>query len=136
MRTLFFLLGGLCLGAASIGQSFLANIETLPANKPIPTTRDWLLDNKGFKAGIYQASGGKDIVLANGLIQRRIRLTPNAATVDFQNLATGQQFIRSVRPEARLVLDGKTYPVGGLYGQTEHAYLREEWIGRLAEKRG
>ena len=24
--------------------------------------------------------------------------------------------------------NGKTYAVGGLYGQTEHAYLREEWI--------
>lgn len=136
MRTLLLLFGGLCLSAGSFSQSFLAKLKTLPENKPAPTTRDWLLDKTGFKAGIFQSSGGKDIVLANGLIQRRIRLTPNAATVDFQNLTTGQQFIRSVRPEARLVLDGKMYNVGGLYGQTEHAYLREEWIDGFQKNSG
>ena len=136
MRTLLLLLSGLCLHTGSFSQSFLAKLKTLPENKPAPTTQDWLLDKTGFKAGTFQASGGKDIVLANGLIQRRIRLTPNAATVDFQNLSTGQQFIRSVRPEARLVLDGKTYQVGGLYGQTEHAYLREEWIDGFQKNSG
>ncbi|WP_373511365.1 alpha-galactosidase [Persicitalea sp.] len=100
----------------------------MPEYEPAKTTQDWLLNHAGFKAGIYQSSGGKDIVLGNGLIQRRIRLTPNAATIDFRNLVTGQQYIRSLRPEARVVLDGQTYRVGGLYGQTEHAYLREEWI--------
>ncbi len=127
-HSVFFLLSGLFLSTACIGQSVLGKLKTLPENKPTPTTQDWLLNNTSYKAGIYQASGGKDIVLANGLIQRRIRLAPNAATIDFKNLATGQQYIRSVRPEARLVLDGKTYAVGGLYGQTEHAYLREEWV--------
>ncbi len=128
MRIILLLLGLVCLNTGSFSQSYSAKLKTLPENKPAPTTQDWLLDNTGLKAGIYQATGGKDILLSNGLIQRRIRLTPNAATVDFQNLSTGQQFIRSVRPEARLVLDGQTYQVGGLYGQTEHAYLREEWI--------
>jgi hypothetical protein len=127
-NSVLFLLSGLFLSIACIGQSVLGKLKTLPENKPTPTTQDWLLNNTAFKAGIYQASGGKDIVLANGLIQRRIRITPNAATIDFKNLATGQQYIRSVRPEARLVLDGKTYAIGGLYGQTEHAYLKEEWV--------
>ncbi|MPR35356.1 alpha-galactosidase [Cytophagaceae bacterium SJW1-29] len=118
----------LLIHTGTLGQSFLTQIKTLPENKPAQVTQDWLLSSDSFKAGIYQASGGKDIVLANGLIQRRIRLTPNAATIDFRNLATGQQYIRSVRPEARVVLDGRTYAVGGLYGQTEHAYLREDWV--------
>lgn len=80
------------------------------------------------KAGAYQANGGRDLVLANGLIARRFRISPNLATVDYQNLTTGEQFVRSIRPEAVLVVDGKKYYVGGLYGQKEHAYLREEWI--------
>ena len=129
MRILILLLlACLCPSVNGSAQPFFNKLKTLPENKPTPTTQDWLLNSTSFKAGIYQASGGKDIVLANGLIQRRIRVTPNAATIDFQNLTTGQQFIRSVRPEARVVLDGKTYHVGGLYGQTEHAYLREEWV--------
>ncbi|WP_232074343.1 alpha-galactosidase [Spirosoma aureum] len=89
---------------------------------------DWLITPVAQKAAIYQANGGKDLVMSNGLITRRFRISPNLATVDFQNLTTGEQFVRSIRPEAMLVLDGKTYRVGGLYGQKEHAYLREEWI--------
>ena len=112
----------------SSGQSLLAKVQALPSNNVTPSTQDWLLDHTPYKAGVYQAGEGKEIVMANGLIQRRIRLTPNAATIDFRNLATNQQYIRSVRPEARVVVDGKTYAVGGLYGQTEHAYLREEWV--------
>ena len=131
MCRVLILFGFLLINTGSLGQSVLEKLKTLPENKSTHTTQDWLLNNSPFKAGVYQASGGKDIVLANGLIQRRIRLTPNAATIDFQNLATGQQYIRSVRPEARLVLDGNTYSVGGLYGQTEHAYLREEWVGNF-----
>jgi hypothetical protein len=130
----FFILGGLLANTISLSQPISAKLKTLSENKSAKTTQDWLLNNTPYKAGIYQASAGKDIVLANGLIQRRIRLTPNAATIDFQNLSTGQQYIRSVRPEARLVLDGQTYQVGGLYGQTEHAYLREEWIDGFQNK--
>lgn len=128
MRIILLLLSCLCMHVNGSAQPFSAKLKNLPENKPVRTTQDWLLNSTPFKAGIYQASGGKDIVLANGLIQRRIRITPNAATIDFQNLTTGQQYIRSVRPEARLVMDGNTYAVGGLYGQTEHAYLREEWV--------
>lgn len=80
------------------------------------------------KAGVYQANSGKDLVLSNGLLTRRFRISPNLATVDYQNLITGEQFIRSIRPEAMVTLNGKTYQVGGLYGQKEHAYLREEWL--------
>lgn len=70
----------------------------------------------------------KTLELNNGLIARRIHISPNAATTSFKNVVTGEQFIRSVRPEARIILDGKTYNVGGLYGQKEHAYLLDDWI--------
>jgi hypothetical protein len=59
---------------------------------------------------------------------RRIRISPNASTIDYRNLATNEQYIRSVRPEAHIELDGTSYNIGGLYGQKEHAYLREEWV--------
>ncbi|GAB3981062.1 hypothetical protein GCM10028806_50000 [Spirosoma terrae] len=102
--------------------------QYLPVYKPTVFDKDWLVTPVLQKAGVYQANGGKDLVLANGLIVRRFRISPNLAMVDYQNLTTGEQLVRSVRPEAVLMIDGQKYQVGGLYGQKEHAYLREEWI--------
>ncbi len=41
---------------------------------------------------------------------------------------SGEQLIRSVRPEARITINGKDYNVGGLYGQKEHAYFVNSWL--------
>lgn len=108
-----------------------SQLQSLPIYKPAPFKGDWLIAPVLQKAGVFQANGGKDVVLSNGLLTRRFRTTPNLTTVDYQNLTTNEQFVRSVRPEAQLTLNGKTYHVGGLYGQKEHAYLREEWIDRF-----
>ena len=111
-----------------LAYSGFGQIQSLPVYKPTTFKGDWLITTISQKAGVFQANGGKDLVLSNGLLTRRFRISPNLATVDYQNLSTGEQFVRSVRPEARLTLNGKTYQVGGLSGQKEHAYLREEWI--------
>lgn len=92
---------------------------------------DWLLDATGYKAAIVKSQDGKDIVLTNGLVKRIFRLSPNVACTGYQNLSNGQQLLRAVKPEAMLVIDGKSINVGGLKGQAEHAYLRTEWIDGL-----
>ncbi|GAB3999411.1 hypothetical protein GCM10028807_49550 [Spirosoma daeguense] len=102
--------------------------NSLPVYQHNAFKGDWLIQPVSQKAGVYQDNNGKDLVVANGLIARRFRVSPNLATVDYQHLVTQEQFVRSIRPEAMLTLNGKTYRVGGLYGQKEHAYLREEWL--------
>ncbi|MGA0558758.1 alpha-galactosidase [Larkinella sp. VNQ87] len=102
--------------------------QPLPAYQPTAVKGDWLLAPVVQKAGVFQANQGRELVLANGLILRRFRVQPNLATIDYRNLTTNEQFIRSVKPEALVVLDGQKYRVGGLEGQTEHAYLKEEWV--------
>ncbi len=71
------------------------------------------------------------MVLENGLVRRVFRLAPNAATVSYENLMTGESLIRSVRPEAQVELDGARYEVGGLSGQPVHSFLKSEWIDEL-----
>jgi hypothetical protein len=99
---------------------FISNIQAQSIVK------DWLISPVTQRSEVK--IGDKSLELTNGLIARRIQITPNAATISFKNEVTGEQFIRSVRPEARVVLNGKTYNIGGLYGQKEHAYLLEDWI--------
>ncbi len=111
-----------------VAQNTVAQINTLPIYKPAIVKSDWLVIPVTQKAGVYQANGGKDLILSNGLLTRRFRINPNLATVDYHNLSTNEQFIRAVGPEAKVTLNGITYAVGGLYGQKERAYLREEWL--------
>ncbi len=129
MKHIFLLLMGINLSFAQTLQ-----LSQLPLYQEVKPNTDWLISKQNFKAEIYQASGGKDLILSNGLLKRQIRISPNAATIDFKNLRTNEQFVRSVRPEARIKIDGKTYNIGGLYGQKEHAYLLTEWIDKLESK--
>ena len=92
---------------------------------------DWLIDPSPFKARITKDDSRKEIALDNGLIRRVFRLAPNAATVDFRNLMTGESILRAVRPEATVGIDGRSFEVGGLVGQPEHAYLLPEWLDSM-----
>ena len=83
---------------------------------------DWLVHPVQQKAVVYKIDD-KNIVLFNGLVKRVFRLSPNVVCTDFKNMITGQQLIRAVMPEAVIVINEKTYNIGGLYGQKEKAYL-------------
>ncbi len=89
---------------------------------------DWLVKPPAAKANVYSAEKEGNIILYNGLVRRSFAKSPNFACFDFQNMATGQQLLRAIRPEARLTIDGKEYNVGGLVGQQEKAYLQQEWM--------
>jgi hypothetical protein len=112
------------------------SLPCLPATPPRRPSADWLIHPAGFVARAYQTAGGAEVVLTNGLLARTWRLTPGAATVGFDNLMTGESILRSVRPEARVRLDGVDYPVGGLSGLSEHAYLRRDWVPALTPTPG
>jgi hypothetical protein len=92
---------------------------------------DWLLDGGPFKARVNAGQDGREVTLENGLVRRVLRLTPNATTVSFDNLMTGESFLRAVRPEALLELNGTRYDVGGLTGQPVQNFLKTAWLDDL-----
>jgi hypothetical protein len=93
---------------------------------------DWLLDNESYKAiGNYNPQENQ-IELTNGLIGRTFKLSPNVATVGFDNLMTGETILRGVKPEGRVKIDGINYDVGGLEGQPNYAFLKPEWLALLS----
>ena len=79
--------------------------------------KDYLIYPVSQKASVNVE--GRDLILNNGLVKRVFRLSPNVACTDYTNLINGQQLLRSVEPEARIIIDGKQYEVGGLRGQKE-----------------
>jgi hypothetical protein len=95
--------------------------EIFPNKNP-----DWLVGSIKEKANVHIEN--KNIILQNGLVRRMIRITPNAACFDYTNLVNGQQLIRSIKPEARIFINGTGYNIGGLQDQPENAYLLPAWL--------
>jgi len=127
------MLTGAAAGTAPAGgeaADFAAGLAELSEVEARPVKADWLVETIGRRAGVYR-SGPNEIVLTNGLVRRTFRLSPNAATVGFDNLTTGQSLLRGVKPEARIILDGKSLDVGGLLGQSDYAFLPRQWLDRL-----
>jgi len=98
---------------------FLYSILLLPQFSTAQT--DWLIQPIQQKANINIQDNY--IELNNGLAKRIFFIGPNLACIDYTNLSNGQQLLRSIEPEARVVIDGQMYNIGGLIGQTEKAYL-------------
>ncbi|MFT5302397.1 MAG: hypothetical protein ACI814_003212 [Mariniblastus sp.] len=111
------------LGMASCGWAQEGN-----DSKP-----DWLIDGETFKAGFRTdpQSPGR-FQLSNGLVSRTFLLHDGiGATIGLDCLATDQAVLRSVKPEAIVSINGTRYPVGGLSGQPNHAYLLDEWLAEM-----
>ena len=117
MRRLFFVVYVL-LSLATVPTPTLADDDERP---------DWLLNPAPYVSEILFDENAKELTLSNGLIERRILLAPNAATVSLRNLTTGEELIRALAPEARVTIDGNCYPVGGLTGAPVANYWKEEW---------
>ena len=112
-------------GAIGVGGALLFCLVTKLS------AADWLIDPSPFRAAISTNAAKHEISLENGLVRRVFKLSPDAATVAFDNLMAGEAILRSVRPEAMVELDGKKFNVGGLTGQPVHNYLKPEWLAQM-----
>lgn len=121
---IFSLILGLMLLCTIPSSGFAQNIQV--------STKDWLVEIPTQKASVARV-GDKELIISNGLVSRTFRLTPNAATVSLKNLATSEEYIRAVKPEALIKIDGVSYPIGGLTGQPEQGYLLPEWLERMED---
>ncbi len=114
----------------SYGAKAQNSLQQLPVWDPAQVNvykGDWLVNAVLAKAEVYRSADDNEITLFNGLLKRTFRIKPNAGCIDYENMSTGQQLLRAVKPEARITINNKEYHVGGLHGQTENAYLLPEW---------
>ena len=116
----------------SMATKLYAQEKKYPAfdKQKLTVQSDWLVKNADAQAGIYQTPEGH-LVLSNGLVSRAFTLSPNVASIALEEMPTNTSFLRSVRPEAEVTIDGYRFEVGGLTGQPVHNYLLKEWIPTL-----
>ncbi|MFN7576239.1 MAG: hypothetical protein ACK5SA_14415 [Planctomycetota bacterium] len=105
----------------------LADLAMLPK----PEAGDWLIEPVERKAGVFRTETPGELALDNGLVRRTFLLQPNLGCVGLQNLQTGREYVRAIRPEARVQFGDRTYDIGGLQGQPVGNFLRTEWFGEL-----
>ena len=89
--------------------ALVSNAQQLPVWKSYAdsiTSTDWLVKPITAKATIYQSADGKDIILYNGLVKRTFRLQPNLTCTEYKNMSNGQQLLRAVMPEAKVIING------------------------------
>ena len=118
----------------AVVQHLQAKLAALPVDNTLlsdKTPFDWLLEPERAKAGVYRTADGQGLVLDNGLVARTFRLMPNLATVDYTNRMCGESLLRAVSSEGSIRIDGKDWQIGGLAGQPERGYLKEEWLDSL-----
>lgn len=120
----------------SIAQETISSLPVWIETAELIKGKDWLISKVDQKAELYRSDDGKNIIFTNGLLKRSFRIQPNIACIDFSNLVSEEQLLRAVNPEAKLRINGKDYNIGGLYGQTERAYLKYEWIERFKSNGG
>jgi hypothetical protein len=88
--------------------SSLSRLPVYPATTAQAPKGDWLLGDTGYVAGVFRSPDGKDLVMANGLISRTFRVSPYMACYSLRNLATGEEMLRALRPEAAIEVNGRT----------------------------
>lgn len=91
---------------------------------------DWLVHPPEQKAQVTRNRAGQ-LVLQNGIVSRTFTTEKNGACVALDHLITRESFLRSVRPEAEVVLNGMRFEVGGLKGQPIHNYLLPSWLEQM-----
>lgn len=100
----------------------------LPLARP---SEDWLLKRDWARARVEKAREGKELVLTNGLVSRSFRISPQLATVAYDNLMTGASLLRAVSNEGLVKINGREYPLGGVDGQFEYAYTQQDWVDKF-----
>ncbi len=93
----------------------------------INPTRDWLIGNNKSKTKVTIADDKTTI--SNGLITRSW-LSKSGACFSFREESNKAEFLRTVKPEASITVNGKRYEVGGLESFPDHAYVDQAFLAK------
>ncbi len=71
----------------------------------------------------------------NGLVSRTFYVSGNLACIGYKNLSNEAEYLRAIKPEARIRVDSVWYEIGGLKKQPEYSYLLETWLPDMEASR-
>ncbi len=99
---------------------------------------DWLIKNVNDPCRLLVQKSADQLnstfQITNGLVSRTFYMSENIACTSYKNLSNNAEYIRAIKPEARLLIDSVWYDIGGLKGQPEKSYLLENWYPQLENR--
>ena len=138
--------------AAAVARKRINSIlQGVPLQKEIKTQvydQDWLVNAPNTKSTfqvVKSAHGDSAVMeLGNGLVSRKFYLGENLVCYSLKQNPENLEFLRSIKPEATLTIDGQKFLVGGLKfpsmanGQKGRGgsnfvanYFLEKWLPKL-----
>ncbi|HAB19820.1 MAG TPA: alpha-galactosidase [Verrucomicrobiota bacterium] len=99
--------------------------------QPYESAADWLITSVDTPSTVTVSDHGGQLTLSNGLASRTFQTSPNLATTSFRNLSSDAEYVRAIRPESVITINGVRWEIGGLKGQQDQSYLAPAWIPSL-----
>ena len=100
---------------------------------------DWLIQpvTEPCRMQVKKSADEQSVMfqIGNGLVARTFYVGANLACVGYKNLSNEAEYLRAVKPEARIRVDSIWYEVGGLKKQPEYSYLLESWYAEMENSR-
>ncbi|MCP5537519.1 MAG: LamG domain-containing protein [Akkermansiaceae bacterium] len=101
-----------------------------------PAKEDWLLSPPRTVASVQVVPSADQqsaqIMLSNGLVSRTFLVTDNnLGCISLRRSDKDIEFVRAIKPEVRVSIDGKWVNVGGLTGAPDKAFITPAWFDRL-----
>ena len=106
-----------------------------------PVTEDWLVKPPTTPAFVQVLTGvqktSAQIMIGNGLVSRTFLVTDgNIGCFSLKRSDKDIEFVRAIKTEVRVCLNGNWRDIGGLSGAPDHAFVTPEWFDRLESRRG
>ncbi len=113
--------------------------KTVPRFVEQPAATDWLVHPPAQASNIQICADEKyqsaQILITNGLVSRTFHVADgNLGCISLRRIDKGLEFIRAIKPEVRVCLDGNWIEIGGLAGAPDEAFFTPAWLPLLHSK--
>lgn len=104
-----------------------------------PTGIDWLISppTQPSSVQLRPATDGRSaqLLITNGLVSRTFLIADGSlGCIGIRRIDKDIEFVRAVKPEARICLDGNWIEIGGLTGAPDQAFISPAWLPMLHAK--
>ena len=101
-----------------------------------PAAKDWLITPPATKASVQVLPGANNqsarIMLSNGIVSRTFLVTDgNLGCISMRRSDKDIEFVRAIKPEVRVSINGNWINVGGLTGAPDKAFITPEWFDKF-----
>lgn len=123
------------------GLTKVPGVQVVKAFTEKPATKDWLIEPPTQPSSIQLVVGENQrfaqLLVTNGLVSRTFHIADkNVGCISFRRIDKDIEFVRAIKPEVRVSLNGDWQEIGGLTGAPDKGFISPSWLHMLHSKSG